>query len=165
MTGRPKKIDTQVVELAGRNWLTSELLRAGIEVARPERDRGVDLIAYIDIDTRVKDFVACPIQMKASTRKSFSLFQRQSKFRRLILTYVWDLGNPAETKCYALTYSEALRIVRTMGATKANAWKTGGKSKRPGFSWNKPPKRLCSLLAPYEMNAEKWWGKISSLTR
>ncbi|MHB2036215.1 MAG: hypothetical protein ACYCPW_05680 [Nitrososphaerales archaeon] len=41
-------MDTQLVELAGRNWLTSELLKAGLEVARPERDRGIDLIAYVD---------------------------------------------------------------------------------------------------------------------
>jgi hypothetical protein len=160
---RLKKIDAQVVELAGRNWLVSELLRAGIEVARPERDRGVDLVAYIDIDERVRDFVACPIQMKASSRRSVSLYQRQSKFRRLILAYVWDLGNPSETKCYTLTYREALQIAEAMRATKANVWKTSGKSKRPGFTWNKPPKRLCALLAPYEMDAEKWWHKICSL--
>lgn len=39
----PPRVDTQLVELAGRNWLASELLRAGLEVARPERDRGIDL--------------------------------------------------------------------------------------------------------------------------
>jgi hypothetical protein len=59
-------MDAQVIELAGRNWLASELQRAGIEVARPERDRGIDLIAYSDLDERVAKFVARPIQMKAS---------------------------------------------------------------------------------------------------
>lgn len=47
---RAATVDTQLVELAGRNWLASELLRAGLEVARPERDRGIDLIAYVDLD-------------------------------------------------------------------------------------------------------------------
>jgi hypothetical protein len=68
-----KKPDTQLVELAGRNWLASELMRAGIEVARPERDRGIDLIAYVDLDERVGNFTACPIQMKAATKQVFSL--------------------------------------------------------------------------------------------
>lgn len=42
--------DKNIVELAGRNWLASQLFRAGLEVARPERDRGIDLIAYLDMD-------------------------------------------------------------------------------------------------------------------
>ncbi len=33
-------MDTQVVELLGRNKLVSDLLRAGLEVALPMRDRG-----------------------------------------------------------------------------------------------------------------------------
>jgi hypothetical protein len=41
-----KRKDTQIVELAGRNRLASELQKANIEVARPERDHGVDLLAY-----------------------------------------------------------------------------------------------------------------------
>src|SRR5713101_2147177 len=62
--------DTQIVELAGRNRLASELQRAGIEVARPERDRGVDLLAYLDRDDK---FCARPIQMKASSREAFGV--------------------------------------------------------------------------------------------
>ena len=64
---RRKKPDTQLVELASKSWLASELIRSGIEVARPERDRGLDLIAYVDRDVRVGNFVASPIQMKAAT--------------------------------------------------------------------------------------------------
>jgi hypothetical protein len=75
-SGRNGKLDTQLVELAGRNWLASELLRAGVEIARPERDRGIDLIAYVDIDERVERFVARPIQMKAATGAVFSLDPR-----------------------------------------------------------------------------------------
>ncbi len=49
-TGKKRKsIDPQVVELLGRNKLISDLLRAGLEVALPMRDRGIDLIAYVDL--------------------------------------------------------------------------------------------------------------------
>ena len=58
------KLDTQLVELVGRNWLTVQPLQAGLEVARPERDRGIDLIAYRDLDEK-QQFLAYPIQMKA----------------------------------------------------------------------------------------------------
>lgn len=38
-------LDPQQVEIIGRNWLVGELGRAGLEVADPVRDKGVDLLA------------------------------------------------------------------------------------------------------------------------
>jgi hypothetical protein len=37
-------LDPQQVEVIGRGWLISELVRAGLEVATPIRDTGVDLL-------------------------------------------------------------------------------------------------------------------------
>ena len=161
MTTNRKALDTQLIELAGRNWLASTLQRAGIEVARPERDRGVDLIAYVDRDRRVSRFVACPIQMKAATEASFSLYPRYSDFPGIFLAYVWYLGRPAETKSYALTYDEALRVAKQMGWTKTSSWLHGGKGRMRGYSTTKPPERLRSLLAAYEMNSDGWWLKVN----
>jgi hypothetical protein len=56
-----KLTDTQVVEVLGRNRLVNELLLAGVEVAIPVRDKGVDLIAYIDHVSKVTNFSALPI--------------------------------------------------------------------------------------------------------
>ena len=39
-------VDSQLIEIIGRNRLINELLRGGLEVATPLRDRGIDLIAY-----------------------------------------------------------------------------------------------------------------------
>jgi len=43
-------MDGQTVEIIGRNYLVSMLVRDGLEVARPERARGVDLITYLDLE-------------------------------------------------------------------------------------------------------------------
>ncbi len=51
-------MNPQIVELIGRNWLVNELLQANLEVALPMRDRGIDLIAFADLDTRVKLFIS-----------------------------------------------------------------------------------------------------------
>lgn len=59
--------DSQVIELLGRNRLIDELLRAGLEVALPRRDRGIDLIAYAEIVSDVPAFVGRPIQLKAAS--------------------------------------------------------------------------------------------------
>jgi len=39
-------VNTRAVEIAGRNWLVARLLIRGIEVATPDIDRGIDLIAF-----------------------------------------------------------------------------------------------------------------------
>jgi len=149
------KLDSKLVELAGRNWLTSELLRAGLEVARPERDRGIDLIAYRDIGEK-KQFVAYPIQMKAASASTFSIDPKYAKFARLIMAYVWDLNDSAVTKCFALTYAEALQVATEMGYTRTPSWLTGGRTQKRGYTTTAPSRKLCALLSPFQMDSEKW---------
>ena len=74
-----QRTDTQVTELLGRNRLVSELLRAGLEVALPLRDRGIDLIAYADVGAELTRFFACPIQMKAATASSFTVSRKYAR--------------------------------------------------------------------------------------
>jgi hypothetical protein len=147
--------DPQLVEIAGRNWLTSELLQAGLEVARPERDRGIDLIAYRDLDKERK-FRACPIQLKAATGEVFGLDPKYERFPGLVLVYVWHLGDRARTKCFALTYSEVLHVADEMGWTKTDSWITGGRNKKRGYSTTAPSERLKKMLAPFEVSPGKW---------
>lgn len=153
-TGMP--LDPQLVELAGRNWLAAQLQRSGIEVARPERDRGIDLIAYIDRDRRVQKFIACPIQIKAATAEVFSLNLKYAKFPGLLLVYVWNVADSSKTECFALTYPQALNVAEQMGWTKTDYWAKNG-----SYSTTRPSKRLCGHLADYKMAAEKWWATIS----
>jgi hypothetical protein len=155
---RPKP-DTQFVELAGRNWLASELMQAGIEVARPERDRGIDLIAYLDRDVRIGKFIACPIQMKAAQRKVFSIHPKYAKIPGLVLASVWNLGNESTTKCFALTYPEALAVARKVRYTRTPSWRIGANSQKRGYT-TRPSKDLQDLLAEYEMDAVKWMQKV-----
>ena len=160
---RAATVDTQLVELAGRNWLASELLRAGLEVARPERDRGIDLIAYVDLDEEAGQFIACPIQMKAATGAVFSLYPKYAKFPRLILAYVWYLADSSRTKCFALSYAEALHVADEMGWTKTDSWLTGGRNKLRGYSTTAPSARLRTLLLPFAMTPERWRQKVTCL--
>lgn len=147
--------DTQIVELIGRHYLTAELLQAGLEVATPVRDRGVDMIAYADIDTRVDRFSSCPIQLKASRKQSFSLNRKYERFHNLLLVYVWNLSNDDHRVSYALTYKEALSVATQAGWTKTPSWNNGGK-----YVNTNPGPKLLSLLEPYRMSPERWHEKV-----
>jgi hypothetical protein len=149
-------LDTQVIELIGRNCLGSELLRDGLDIAVPARDRGIDLIAYADRSSRVGRFVARPIQMKAASERSFSIDRKYKKVANLIIAYVWYVHDPVKTVTYALTYKEALVVARKCWARARSAsWKRGR------YITSSPSRQLCELLEPYRMTEGKWWEKVT----
>ena len=153
-------MDTQTIEILGRNRLVNELLVAGLEVAMPLRDRGIDLIAYVDLAAAVSKFAAVPIQMKAATTRAFSIDRKYSKISNLILVYVWGLRSPEHAESFALTYPEALTIAKALKWTKTISWKENGK-----YSTSHPSKELCELLAPYKMSPDAWRKKISHVSQ
>ena len=153
-------MDTQTIEILGRNRLVDELLVAGLEVAMPLRDRGIDLIAYVDLAAAVSKFAAVPIQMKAASERAFSIDRKYAKISNLVLVYVWGLRSPAHAQSFALTYSEALAIAKAMEWTKRAWWVEKGR-----YSTSHPSKELCELLAPYKMSPDAWRKKISHVSQ
>lgn len=65
-------MDTQLTEIFGRNRLMNDVLQSDVEVATPVRDRGVGLIAYLDLDEQANRFMAIPIQIKTAALRSFT---------------------------------------------------------------------------------------------
>lgn len=148
-------IDAQAIELVGRSQLTSELLRAGIEVASPLRDRGIDLIVYVDTGDGVTAFTAVPIQMKAVSARSFSINRKYDKFPNLLHAYVWGIQASECLATYALTQREAVAVADSMGYTATDSWRISGL-----YSTTKPSAKLIGLLEPYLMTPEQWKAKV-----
>lgn len=148
-------MDTQKIELIGRHYLAAELLKSGLEVAAPERDRGVDMIAYLDIDENLQEFSACPLQLKASSTASFGLDRKYQRILNLLIVYVWHLDDGKDQVCYALTYSEAFEVAERMGWTITDSWLKGGK-----YVTTRPSVKLVSLLEPYRMTSSRWRSKV-----
>jgi hypothetical protein len=149
-------MDSQKIEIIGRNRLVNELLEAGLEVAEPIRDRGVDLIAYLDVDDEIDHFVAFPIQLKVSSDRRFAVMRKYDRFPNLILAYVWGVGSEIAPITCALTQQEATVIAETMGWTKTASWVNGGYSSIIS-------KRLQPLLEPYRMTPAAWRAKLMAM--
>jgi hypothetical protein len=147
-------VETQQVEIIGRNYLVSALVRDGLEVARPERDRDLDLIAYLDLEEAGGRFVACPIQMKAATERSFSLDRKYERFPSLLFAFLWRVHVPSETVAYALSYPEALQIAQAMRWTETASWRTGR------YTSTKPGKQLQTLLEPFRVQDGGWKRRL-----
>jgi len=148
--------DTQIVELLGRNWLINELVRAGLEVAVPSRDHGVDLIAYVDLKSSTERFIAKPIQLKAASTCSFGIDRKYARISDLIIAFVWNLQSNATSTAFAMNYSDAEQIATEMGYTRTSSWIDNGK-----YSNSNPGTKLRSLLAPYQMSSDLWRKKIT----
>ena len=151
-------MDTQTSELLGRNRLIDELLLAGLEVVVPLRDRGIDLIAYVDLAAVASKFVAVPVQMKAASTRAFSVDAKYERISNLVLAYVWGLQAPEHAQTFALTYPEALKVAGSLGWTNTNSWAQGS------YSTSTPSKQLCELLEPFKMSPSAWRRKVSGVS-
>lgn len=149
-------MDTQTVEIIGRNILINQLVKGGIEVAQPIRDRGIDLIAYLDLEDS-NNFISTPIQLKASIQASFGIQDKYSKISNLLLVFVWGLIEASQVQIFALTYQEALEIANAMGWTKTASWTKGS------YITTAPSKKLTLLLKTYKMTPTLWRKKILNI--
>ncbi len=148
-----------MIERAGRHYLISQLIAGDIEVATPERDRGIDLIAYLDREGDTPGFLACPIQLKANEKARFGVDQKYAHIPNLLMVYVWNVSEPSETAVYALTYKEAVELLSQRGHTDTKSWnELGGYSLSINDTWR-------GLLAPYRMKPELWKPKMLSVCR
>jgi hypothetical protein len=149
-------IDTQLIELAGRNRLIESIIAGGLDVALPIRDDGADLIVY----RRKGDgaFSARPVQLKTATKPRFAIDRNKYQAREgLIMAYVW--GEDRST-IYALAYNpDVLAIARAMGWDQTDSWKNGGQRKKPGWSCYPSPK-LLRLFEPFRATLTRWRGLL-----
>lgn len=82
-------LDSQQVEIVGRNWLTAELVHAGFEAATPLRDNGVDLLVSAEDHAWT-----LPARLKTSRETVFQV-HRKYLDRRVAVVYVL-LGDKAQ---------------------------------------------------------------------
>jgi hypothetical protein len=142
-------LDSQQIEVLGRSRVKAALIEAGLEVATPERDNGIDLIAY-RWNPRTGEFSARPVQMKTASAATFGIDRKYARIPNLILTYVMNVRG-ADHVIYALTYREALKVGRAMGWTRTDSWRRGG-----GYVATRLSRKLQGLLEHYRMTAARW---------
>jgi hypothetical protein len=124
--------------MAGRNWLTAQLLAQGFEVAIPAVDRGIDLIVFREVGEA--GIRALPLQLKCASGESFSL-DRKYAGRGIPLVYIWNVLN--QPVAYFLEYGEAL-VVLGERAAATTSWIAGGY-----YTINRISPDLRARLEPY----------------
>lgn len=147
------KLTGRQVERIALPHLEVSVLRAGLQLATPTIDSGIDAVVFSTDD----GFRARPIQLKAFSGRGWSLYQRYEKFDQLLMAYVW-CAVTAEAEVLVMTYAEALAIADAMGFTKTESWKTGVKTGKKGYAVTTMSVggKLHGLLKPYVATPERW---------
>jgi len=140
-------MDTQQIEIVGRSAVISQLTQAGIEVATPERDNGIDLIGFVNSEDHLR---MIPMQLKCSLKTSFSIDKKYQKFKDILLVYVWYCATE-KPEVFALTYQQVVKEVSKKSWIHTNSWIKNGL-----YSTSKASKDLCKSLEKYKMTPEKW---------
>lgn len=141
-------MDTQQIELVGRAALESHLIREGFEVARPARDKGIDLIVFLDEPSL--PFAALPIQLKSYSGTTFGVWRKYEGMTDLVHVYIWNVFHAP--RFFMMDYAEASGLIpearkRTRSWNRENA--------RAGWSWTKAPREIASALPGFE-NRWEW---------
>lgn len=134
-------MDTQQIEIVGKNLLVSACVSDGLEVAEPLRDKGIDLVVFDDVD----GFRAYPVQLKAGAGKHFNVNKKYTKFTNMLMAYTWKSANPMEAELYVMRYKDAVSIAEQMGLTNTTSWLEGGY-----YTSTRPSQALLDLVAPYK---------------
>jgi hypothetical protein len=138
----------------GRQLFESQIRAAGLRCEEPERNEGFDYIVYGHTEQRVP----YAVQLKTSANESFSLHKADVHTPQSIIAYVWRAKSPKEATIYALTYQEALRIIRDKGYMNTYSWQTLG-----GYSVTNAGSELKRMLEQFRMTPELWKSKLKTL--
>jgi len=154
-----RTLDSQQVESLGRAALIAQLVGDGLEVAQPDRDAGVDLLAFTFDPWHV-----VPIQLKAATAEAFSVDRKYERLAAapLLMVYVWNARSATDLQFYAMTWREAEGIASSLGWTQTQSWLREPPLKG-SYATSRPPRRLKEAIAPHLMGPGKWRELISVL--
>jgi hypothetical protein len=101
------QLDGQQIELIGLAALTTAMLRQGFEIARPLRDRGVDLIVFSDTFPRPS---AIPIQAKIHSETGLDVYrEKYQNFPGIVYAIVWHAAS--QPRYFLFDHTEACSLI------------------------------------------------------
>ena len=136
-------------------------------MARPERDRGIDLIAYMDL---VPPFTAVPIQMKASAGTAVTLLRKYEKFDRLLTILVWNALDARKVEFFGLSRSDVDTIANAQGWSTTVSWRGNEPENQDvfdagGYHVTSASRDLTAMLRErYQLQTHRdWQDKVESI--
>jgi hypothetical protein len=142
---------------SGMRIFESQVRKAGLRLVEPSKKNGIDYFIFSETHTDEKE-TSFPVKLKTSIHEVFSLSKKESRIPRLLVTYVWHAKEPEASEVYALTYDEALQIVKSKPYFSSRSWIDEG-----GYSVTHAGAELKEMLKEYRMTPKKWRRRLQSI--
>jgi hypothetical protein len=153
-------LPSEVVETtrqSGMRIFESQVRKAGLRLVEPSKKNGIDY--FICSETQAdEESASFPVKLKTSIHEVFSLYRKESRIPRLLVAYVWHAKEPEASEVYALTYEEALQIIKSKPYFSSKAWIDEG-----GYSVTHAGAELKEMLKEYRMTPRKWRQRLQSI--
>jgi hypothetical protein len=142
---------------SGMRIFESQIRKAGLQLVEPSNKNGID---YFVCSKTLPDGerASFPVKIKTSSHEVFSLYKKDSRIPRLLVAYVWHAKEPEASEVYALTYDEALQIVKSKPYFCSKSWIDDG-----GYSVTHAGSELKEMLKEYRMTPKKWRQRLQSI--
>jgi hypothetical protein len=148
---------TETTRRSGMRIFESQVRKAGLRLVEPSKKNGIDY--FLHAETPEGEVVASlPVKLKTSIHEVFSLYKKESKIPELLMAYVWHAKDPDASEVYALTFDEALQIVKSKPYFSSKSWTDEG-----GYSVTHAGAELKALLKDYRMTPKKWRQRLQSI--
>ncbi len=141
----------------GKDIFISHIQSAGLKIAEPLSRERIDFLIYRDGGPD-RELIPFAVQIKTSIHKTFSLHKNDLKMPRSLLAYVWNAKDYEESSIYAITYKEALHVLKEKGYAATDSWMSKG-----GYSVTDAGTDLKEMLEPYRMTPERWQQRLQSV--
>jgi hypothetical protein len=142
---------------SGMRIFESQVREAGLRLVEPPKKNGIDY--FICSETQAnEERVSFPVKLRTSIHEVFSLYKKEARIPRLLVAYVWHAKEPKDSEVYALTYDEALRIVKSKPYLTSKSWKD-----ESGYSVTHAGAELKGMLKEYRMTPKKWRQRLQSI--
>ena len=149
--------EAETTRQSGMRIFESQVREAGLRLVEPSKKNGIDYILYSNTQADKKE-TSFPVNLKTSIHEVFSLYKKESRIPRLLVTYVWHAKEPKASEVYALTYDEALQIVKRKPYFSSRAWIDEG-----GYSVTHAGAELKEMLKEYRMTPKNWRQRLQSI--
>jgi len=142
---------------SGIRIFESQVREAGLRLVEPPKKNGIDYFICREAQADEKR-ASFPVKLKTSIHEVFSLYKKESRIPRLLVAYVWHAKEPKDSEVYALTYDEALEIVKSKPYSTSKSWIDEG-----GYSVTHAGAELKEMLREYRMTPKKWHQRLQSI--
>jgi hypothetical protein len=155
-TTQPTEID-ETTRQSGMRIFETQIREAGLRLDEPSKNDAFDYVIRAEPEGGRRG-VSYPVKLKTSIHEVFALYRKDSEIPHLLVAYVWHAKGASEPEIYALSYEEALQIVRSKPYRNSKSWNEDG-----GYSVTHSGAELKEMLKDHRMTPDKWHQRLQSI--